>query len=111
VLDISMEPGDARPNDFALRFKGYIQIAAPGDYTFWLLADDGASLEIGGREVARHDGLFWLREVSGTISLQPGKHPIQVSYFQKSGGRQLEILCAGPGAEKQALPAHWLFLR
>ncbi len=111
ALDITLEPADARPNDFALLFKGYIQIVNPGDYTFWLLADDGARLEIGGQEVARHDGLFWLREVSGTISLQPGKHPIQVSYFQKSGGRQLEILCAGPGVEKQALPAHWLFLK
>jgi hexosaminidase len=110
ALDITLEPA-ARPNDFALLFKGFIQIPDPGDYTFWLLADDGARLEINGREVARHDGLFWLREVSGTISLQPGKHPIEVAYFQKSGGRQLEILCAGPGLEKQPLPAHWLFLK
>jgi hexosaminidase len=111
ALDITLEPADIRPTDFALLFKGFIQITTPGEYTFWLLADDGAKLDIEDQEVARHDGLFWLREVGGTISLQPGKHPIQVSYFQRSGGRQLEILCAGPGIEKQILPAHWLYLK
>ena len=111
VFDINLEPAGTRQNDFALLFKGYIQIDEPGEYTFTAISDDGALVVIGDREIVRNDGVYGIEEVSGKIALQPGKYPLKISYFQKSGERSLEILCEGPGVEKQDLPPHWLFTK
>jgi hexosaminidase len=109
VYDISFEPAGPREDNFALLFKGYLEIQNPGEYTFTMIADDGARLMIDGREILRNDGLFWILQLSGQIELEAGKHPIEISYFQKSGDRSLEILCEGPGMEKRPLPPHLLF--
>jgi len=109
VFDLSFEPAGQRQDDFALLFKGYLNIEKPGDYTFTMIADDGALLLIDGKEVIRHDGLFWILELSGRVLLQAGRHPVQISYFQKTGDRQLDIYCEGPGLEKRLLLPHLLF--
>jgi hexosaminidase len=109
VFDLSFEPAGSREDNFALHFKGYLNIEKPGEYTFTMIADDGALLIIDGKEVVRHDGLFWILELSGRIHLEAGKHPIQIAYFQKTGDRRLDILCEGPGLERRALFPHWLF--
>jgi hexosaminidase len=109
ALDITLEPAEARTDNFALLFKGFIQIPSAGEYTFTIQADDGASIKIGDREVVRNDGLFSIWEVSGKVALEAGRQPIEVAYLQKSGGRRLDIYCEGPGTAKQLLPAHWLF--
>jgi hexosaminidase len=111
VYNITLEPARPRENDFALLFKGLIQIDNPGEYTFTAIADDGVRIVIGEKEVVRKDGIFGLGEVSGKITLQPGKYPLEISYFQKSGDWKLEILCEGPGVEKQDLPPQWLFIK
>jgi len=109
VYDISLEPAGQRGEDFALLFNGYLNIQKPGEYTFTLIADDGALLVIDGQEVVRHDGLFWILELNGRIQLEAGYHPLRIVYLQKTGGKRLDILCEGPGLEKRALPPHWLF--
>ncbi|MEW5900471.1 MAG: family 20 glycosylhydrolase [Acidobacteriota bacterium] len=105
----SLEPAGQRSENFALLFTGFLHIERPGDYEFTVISDDGASLVIDGKEIIRDDGLFWILDHRGKLTLDTGLHPIQVLYFQKTGGRQLEILCEGPGWEKRPLPAHWLF--
>ena len=109
VYDISLEPAGQRGENFALLFNGYLNIQKPGEYTFTLMVDDGALLVIDGREVVRHDGLFWILELSGRVRLEAGIHPLRIVYFQKTGDRRLDILCEGPGLEKRALFPHWLF--
>ncbi len=109
VSDLSFEPAGPREDNFALLFKGYLDIQNPGEYTFTMIADDGARLAIDGREVIRHDGLFWIPELSGRILLEAGRHPIEIAYFQKTGDRRLDIFCEGPGLEKRLLLPHRLF--
>lgn len=109
VYDLSLEPAGQRAENFALLFDGHLKIQKPGEYTFTMLADDGAVLMIDGQEVVCHDGLFWILEPNGRIRLDAGLHPLRIVYFQKTGGRRLEILCAGPGLEKRDLFPHWLF--
>jgi hexosaminidase len=108
VFDISFEPAGSREDHFALLFKAFLNIENPGEYTFTMVADDGALLIIDGKEVVRHDGLFWILELTGRIQLGAGEHPIQIAYFQKTGDRRLDISCEGPGLEKRALFPHWL---
>jgi hypothetical protein len=109
VFDLSFEPAGQRRDNFALLFRGVLDIERPGDYTFSMVADDGALLIIDGKEIVRHDGLFWMLELSGRVRLDAGRHPVQIAYFQKSGDRRLDIFCEGPGLEKRLLFPHWLF--
>ncbi|MGB7296655.1 MAG: family 20 glycosylhydrolase [Candidatus Aminicenantales bacterium] len=109
VYDVSLEPAGQRAENFALLFNGYLHIQNPGEYTFTLMADDGAVLMIDGREILRHDGLFWILELSSRIRLEAGLHPLRIVYFQKTGARRLDVFCEGPGLEKRALFPHWLF--
>jgi hexosaminidase len=111
VFDITLEPAGSRENNFALLFKGFVQIDKPGEYTFTVISDDGALIVIGNTEIVRNDGLYGIKEVRGKITLEAGKYPLKISYFQKSGERNLEILCEGPGVEKQNLPPHWFFIK
>jgi hexosaminidase len=109
ALGISLEPRQGRPENFGLEFRGFIRIPVPGEYTFWLQADDGAGLAINGRDVVRNNGAFRISEVAGRIHLDAGKWPFALSYFQKSGNSRLRILVQGPGMVRQVLPADWLF--
>jgi hexosaminidase len=109
VFDLSFEPAGPREDDFALLFKGYLEIQNPGEYTFTMVVDDGARLIIDGREILRNDGLFWILQSSAQVKLEAGKHPIEIAYFQKTGDRRLEIFCEGPGMEKRPLMPHLLF--
>ncbi len=111
VYDLLLEAVEPRERDFAVLFNGMIDIPAAGDYVFTLISDDGAAICIGEKEVVRNEGLFGLKETSGKISLEAGRHPISISYFQKGGFRQLEVWCEGPDLEKQPLPPHWLFVK
>ena len=111
VFDINLEPAASKESGYALLFKGYIQVDKPGEYIFTIMANAGASLSIGDAEVVRNNGVFVLGEVCGKIKLAAGKYPLKISYFQKSEEGQLQIFCAGPGMEKQALPPQWLFLK
>jgi len=109
VFDLSFEPAGQREDNFALLFKGYLEIKTPGEYTFTMVADDGALLTIDGQEIIRHDGLFWILELCGRTRLDAGRHPIEIAYFQKTGDRRLDIYCEGPGLEKRLLLPHLLF--
>jgi hypothetical protein len=109
VFDLSFEPAWPRTDNFALLFRGNLEVQDPGEYVFTLVADDGATLKIDGRELLRHDGLFWIIDLRGRVRLEAGKHSIEIAYFQKTGDRRLDIFCEGPGLEKRLLQPHRLF--
>jgi len=100
---------------FTFRFTGYIYIDTPGTYTFFTSSDDGSKLYIGDwegacagmgqlMEVVDNDGLHGLQEASGTIELGKGHHGIMVTYFEKTGGDDLQVRWQGPGIAKQLIP-------
>jgi hexosaminidase len=100
---------NARPEHFAVRFTGMIDIPSDGSYTFFTKSDDGSCLLIDGKEVVNNDGPHGEQEESGTVVLKAGRHPIAVLYFQSTGGRMLEVSYQGPGGEKQVIPGGMLF--
>ena len=67
---------------FAIDYTGRFWIENPGDYTFSLLADDGANLYIDGELVIGNDGQHAPQERHATPALTHGVHEIRVSYFQ-----------------------------
>jgi S1-C subfamily serine protease len=95
---------------FAIRLTGYLQVPTAGRYIFSLASDDGAQLSVAGRNVVRDDGLHAARLRRGLpLHLEPGLHPIDVTYFEHSHNESLSVLWEGPGFNSRELPASALF--
>jgi putative heme-binding domain-containing protein len=95
---------------YGLRFTGTIQIGVDGKYTFYTNSDDGSRLYLDGKLVVNNDGNHGPEERSGSINLSPGSHKIVVTYFNSGGGAALSASYAGPGINKQEIPANKLFV-
>ncbi len=98
-----------RSDNFSFEYKGFLQVISQGSYTFYTSSDDGSRLFIDGRLVVDNDGLHGMQERSGAVSLVSGYHAIKIQFFNKSGGKGLDVQYQGPGIAKQALPANVLF--
>src|SRR5207245_1621048 len=49
------------------------------------------------------------QEMSGTIFLSPGPHPLRVQWFNGTGNFELEVDVSGPQMARQAIPDNTLF--
>ena len=102
--DIAVRPRD---NNCGLLFSGYLQIPADGKYTFSLATDTGALLRI--HEATVIDADFGYKrgtELSESILLKAGKHPLRLYYVRRAEGTpSLSLQWSGPGIEKQPVPA------
>ncbi|MBI2073221.1 MAG: hypothetical protein HYT81_09365, partial [Gemmatimonadetes bacterium] len=103
--------GDERPEQFGLRFTGFIRIPRDGIYTFVLTSDDGSVLEIGGSVLVDHDGYHSAADKIGQIALSAGYHPFSLGYFQGAGGKTLGLLVGLQREVPAPLPAQWLIHR
>src|SRR5262249_20966673 len=100
-FDISMRKQDTH---FAFRYTGYIRIPADRVYRFWTKSDDGSRLFIDDRMVVENDGLHSLHEESGVAALAAGLHPITVTFFENTGGFDLQVYWSGPNLKKEPIP-------
>ena len=64
---------------------------------------------IGEEAVVNNDGLHGSKQVEGRVALQKGFHPLTVEYFQRTGGRELELFYKGPSITQQTMPSDVLF--
>jgi hypothetical protein len=95
--------------NYAVRFRGYLQAPANGLYTFYTSSDDGSRLCIGTNVVVNNDGIHGPQEIAGQMALGAGLHAIKVEFFQGPGTQALDVLWEGPGVSKQAIPGSALF--
>ena len=94
---------------FGLRLTGYLNVPADGLYTFLLTSDDGSQLYIGDRLIIDNDYAHMPQCRHGLIRLREGMHPITVLYFNRSGGKALDLKIEGPALERQSIPTSMLF--
>lgn len=81
-----------RDHAFAFTYEGYIQVPNSDVYTFWLHSDDGSRLWIGNSLVVDNDGLKSSSlEVSGTVALNAGWHPVRLEFFHRDGSARLDV--------------------
>lgn len=80
-----------RGSNFGMRFEGFLNAAAAGEYTFTLSSDDGSRLLIDGRKIVDNDGTHPTQTQSGSVELTKGVHTIAVDYFQGGGEAVLEV--------------------
>lgn len=95
------------PVSYGLVFTGYIDIAVAGDYTFYTTSDDFSTLSIDYTRLV--SGGYNTGEQKGVVTLQPGKHAIDVQYYQAKGDMFLTVQYEGPGITKQSIPDDKLF--
>lgn len=96
---------EPRTEGWGVWFQGYIEVATEGLYYFHLSSDDGAILNIGGKEIINNDGSHSEKTQSSKVALTKGKHPISVAYFQDTDSYNLRLEYEGPGVSKQVVPA------
>jgi hypothetical protein len=95
---------------FVLRFEGYILIPEAGEYTFFTSSNDGSTLYIDDQLVVNNDGEHGTRQLSGTIRLRPGLHPLRTEYFQSGGSQNLEVFYKSGKIPYRPVPGSVLFL-
>lgn len=94
------------PTQYALRFRGYLDIPRSGEYTFVLKSDDGAKLFIDGMLVINDDGQHAaVPRASERMTLSAGKHPFSLDYQESWGGSHLSLSYEGPEIPLQEVPA------
>ena len=99
------EPLEHREDDFAFRYRGFIEIPREGFYTFRTHSDDGSWLWIDNEIVVENGGMHAPTTRSGEVRLDPGKHAFEVRFFERSGGSELTVSWEGPGVENGTIPA------
>ena len=96
--------GSGMNDDFGCVFSGFIEVPTSGWYTLYTNSDDGSALYIGDQQVVENDGTHGMRERSGTIALQAGRHAIRVEFFERGGGAGCIVSIEGNGLDKQVVP-------
>jgi hexosaminidase len=91
--------GKERPEEFALRFDGFLVVDQDGVYQFEVTSDDGSRLWIGDTLVVDHDGLHSARAKRGTVALATGRHRLRFEYFQAGGGSALTVAMRPDGTD------------
>lgn len=94
---------------FGYDFSGFIDIPSDGRYTFFLTSNDGSRMHLDGNLIVNNDGLHTLAECSNRVHLKKGFHPFRIRYFQEGGANHFEVNWAGPGFDRQEIPASALF--
>jgi hypothetical protein len=100
-----------RPENFALAFEGFFRVDKDDAFTFFLNSDDGTRMWIDGEKIIENDGVHGMIEVSGSVALKAGYHPIRIEYFQGVGGSGLIFDVATSGSGRTSVSPDALFHR
>ncbi|MFG6487753.1 PA14 domain-containing protein [Roseateles sp. BYS78W] len=99
--------GIVNPDNFSVRWTGYINAATAGSYTFRTNFDDGMAVTIDGQLVESYNGYISLNNVDSLpLTLSAGLHSIQVQMYEGNGGAVAQLSWLTPGASSfVAVPA------
>jgi hypothetical protein len=86
---------DAPQNtEFGARILADVLITTAGDYTFGLNGDDGVQLIIDGVILFTRDTISTAKDHLGILTLDAGRHRVDVRYFEHNGAADLEFFAA-----------------
>ena len=104
-------PHSSMPIDnFSIRWIGQLQAPETGVYQFHITSDNGRRLWVNNTLIIDKWINDWDIEYSGSIYLEKGeKYPIQLDYFEATGGANIVLQWTPPGYAKQVPPQGFLF--
>ena len=101
-----------RKENYGLVFEGYFQALYAGEYSFYTASDDGSELFINGERVVTNLGMHGkIRRESEAVTLKAGMHAIRITFFEQSGGEELEAGWRGPKSDWSQFKADDLWHR
>lgn len=89
---------------FSARWTGYVEAPVSGEYTFYVLSNDGNRLSVNGLQLTDQwvDGI---RESSATIALEAGRlYPVKLEFFEGVRTAQARLAWSYPGQAKEVIP-------
>lgn len=106
-IDLSVRE---RNFDFGLYFEGYIMVPVDGEYTFYTQSQAPVHLMIHDIHVINNDWNFTVGELSQSLHLKAGLHPIKLFYWHEyQSVHQFDLKYEGPGIAKTSVPANAFF--
>lgn len=95
----SPDPKIIQPDNFSIRWKGWIEAPSTGYYTFYVYADDGIRLWIDDASIIDEwyeDDGSKLRQ--GGRNLEAGNlYPIKIEYYENTRGAKIQLKWTCPG--------------
>jgi hypothetical protein len=98
-----------RQDQFALRFSGLFNVPQSGKYTFFLNANEGSALYLDDQLILEKGTNSDKREVSVSLQLEQGLHPIQLNYYENTGAENLELYVQLEGYGRRSINQNELF--
>lgn len=99
------QPFQTSGDAFALRFTGDLRIQRSGEYRFFLSSEDGSRMYLDGQLLIDHDEQHELTEKQAVAQLQRGLHALTLTCSGNGVDDGLRLQWAGPGFDRQELPA------
>lgn len=91
--------------NWAVVYHGWLNVDTDGIYEFHVDSLDGALLLINGKPVVDDSRKHPRREMSGAVRLKPGKHAIELQFFQGRQNWFLEVEYTTPDGTRGPIPA------
>ncbi len=85
------------PDNYAMRWTGFLEIKIAGNYLFRTSSDDGSRFFVNGVMVVDNDGLHGNQTVtSSNVNLSVGRHSVELQFFERGGGNNIDTVYSGP---------------
>ncbi len=94
-----------RPDEFAIAWRGELNVPRAGKWKLFLTSDDGSRLVLDGKEAIDNRGAHGAQERSAELELSAGAHPILVDFTELGGGAEVRFEWQGPGGKREIVPA------
>jgi len=109
IKDFALESFGKVKHNIALEYKGWLNIAQTGSYTFFLEMN-GGSLLIDGKQIVLEEpsNRRGPKKLKGTAELQAGWREIQLTYFHTGRGPKFAFEMEGPQFKRGAIPSSML---
>ena len=92
------------PAPFSVRWTGTLAAPSSGLYRFQVNADDGVRLWLDGELAGESMQPDNVNMIDAEVALDAGPHDIRIDYFQRGGGKALELWWQPPGEQLQPVP-------
>ena len=90
--------------DFYVRWTGFLNAPADGQYAFTGAVDDGLRVTIDGKVILSDFTKNGVLKITGKADLTAGEHPIVVEYVQKGGGASVVLDWQTPSGKSELIP-------